>query len=343
MAGFALYREPGQKHVMLIRQRQGTPQTAASHTFLTDRQGFVFAPFAISEATPLLLIEGDPEEAPSASDLHEVADEMARTQAEDHGPQPSRSDYAADFEVFHRALADAAYEKLVLARSLCIDRTTDLPPCELFFRACRMYPQQFVALISTPATGTWLMATPETLLSREDDCWRTMALAGTMPGNVKAPWSDKNVREQRYVSAYIRAILERMAVNIEESRPHTVTAGSVVHLQTDFRFTLPTATTLGSLLDALHPTPAVCGLPKEQALRFILRHEHTDRRYYAGFAGPLGIGRTTHLYVSLRCMELFAHSFRLYAGGGLISDSIEQQEWEETEAKLMTMQSLLKV
>lgn len=53
--------------------------------------------------------------------------------------------------------------------------------------------------------------------------------------------------------------------------------------------------------------------------------------------GPLGINGTTHLYVSLRCMEILPHAYRLYAGGGILADSVEQQEWEETAEKMKTM------
>jgi len=102
-------------------------------------------------------------------------------------------------------------------------------------------------------------------------------------------------------------------------------------------------------LQALHPTPAVCGLPKDDAFRFILDNEHTPRQYYSGFMGPLNLPpsthvlppTSTHLYVSLRCMQITSTHYRMYAGGGLLKDSIEEQEWQETEAKLETMRHLL--
>ena len=82
-------------------------------------------------------------------------------------------------------------------------------------------------------------------------------------------------------------------------------------------------------------------LPKHDAFKFILRNESVPRRYYSGFQGPLDVEGMTHLYVSLRCMSIHHNRYRLYAGGGLLSDSDEESEWNETEAKLNTMRHVL--
>jgi len=98
---------------------------------------------------------------------------------------------------------------------------------------------------------------------------------------------------------------------------------------------------VGDLLQELHPTPAVCGLPKREAFGFIVRHEHTPRQYYSGFMGPLEMNAGTHLYVSLRCMQMTETKYRLYAGGGLLKESRMESEWQETEAKMQPMRQLL--
>ena len=191
------------------------------------------------------------------------------------------------------------------------------------------------------------MATPEVLVRNDMHRWHTMALAGTMKwrGEVcgEALWSDKNIQEQRYVSTYLAHCLGRFGAGITETEPRTVRAGQLVHLRSDFRFTLPDGRKIGDLINASHPTPAICGLPKDEAYRFILSNEHISRRYYSGFAGPFDPDGTTHLYVSLRCMQIFDNYYRLYAGGGLLSDSTEQQEWDETEAKMETALEVFKL
>ena len=98
---------------------------------------------------------------------------------------------------------------------------------------------------------------------------------------------------------------------------------------------------LGNVIADLHPTPAVCGMPKALAQDFILREEHLYRAYYSGFTGPLNVWKTTHFFVSLRCMQLLDNRCILYAGGGLLTASNEQSEWNETELKLNTMLNVL--
>ena len=288
----------------------------------------------------------------------------------------SRADYHIDFTNFHAHLQNGDFRKLVLSRSIDIPcppsecppskcppskcPTSECPPSEcptipssgltassmgypiaLFEKACESYPRVMVALVFTPQSGLWLTATPEVLLAGGDGQWQTMALAGTLAYKDDLRWSDKNIQEQRYVATYIVKQLERFTGDFTEEGPYTVRAGHLAHLRSDFRFTLYNNTRVGELLQALHPTPAVCGLPKEAAFEFIQQYEHHRRSYYSGFMGPLAIDQSTHLFVTLRCMQIFRNAYRLYAGGGLLKDSVEEQEWLETETKLDTMRRIV--
>jgi isochorismate synthase len=249
--------------------------------------------------------------------------------------------YHADFTAFHNRLIDGIFQKLVLSRSLDIRRQGDVDAFALFRKACELYPRVFISLVFTPQSGLWLTATPEVLLAGNGSEWQTMALAGTMPFAENIGWSDKNIQEQRYVATYITEKLEQFSCDISEQGPRTVRAGHLAHLRSDFHFTLKDVNRLGELIETLHPTPAVCGLPKEEAFRFILDTEHNDRCYYSGFMGPLHLLSETRLFVTLRCMQIFRDGYRLYAGGGLLKDSVEEQEWQETESKLDTMRRVL--
>ena len=209
--------------------------------------------------------------------------------------------------------------------------------------ACERYPEAFVALFSAPQCGTWLIATPEVLVDRDGDRWHTMALAGTMPYSDNLPsWSDKNIQEQAYVARYIKECLDHYSDEVTSSGPYTTRAGKLVHLRTDFSFTMRPDASVGCLLEDLHPTPAVCGLPKQEAHRFILENESLDRSYYSGFSGPLNLDDKTAMFVSLRCMRICDDRYRLYAGGGILAQSDEEMEWNETAAKMQAMLSLIK-
>jgi isochorismate synthase len=95
-------------------------------------------------------------------------------------------------------------------------------------------------------------------------------------------------------------------------------------------------------LDTLHPTPAVCGLPKAAAKDFILQNENYDRCYYTGFLGEINTNLKTELFVNLRCVEIIDTFAAIYVGGGITLDSNPEDEWLETSNKTNTIKSVLK-
>ena len=232
-----------------------------------------------------------------------------------------------DFANYHSQLENGHFRKIVLARCADEDMPIGVEKMDLFYRACEMYPRLFIALVETPQSGCWLTATPEILLDGKGQDWRTIALAGTMKlegdqlngEGETLTWSTKNIQEQRIVATYITECLEQFTGDFREEGPRTVRAANLVHLRSDFTFKLADNDHIGDVLQALHPTPAVCGLPKREAFNFIVKNEHTPRRYYSGFMGPLNMD-DTHLYVSLRCMNIEGDKCHLYAGGGLLKD-----------------------
>jgi isochorismate synthase len=121
-------------------------------------------------------------------------------------------------------------------------------------------------------------------------------------------------------------------------------AGNVMHLKTDYEVDMGATNfpQLGTvMLKLLHPTSAVCGMPFDAALNFINQHEGYDREYYSGYLGPVQIKNESHIYVNLRCMQVFENHARLYAGAGVTIDSVPEKEWEEAEIKMQNMQNIL--
>ena len=353
---YAIYRLPHEDHATMIRQTNGNPVELHSLTELNGIEGFVVAPFEVAPNQPVVVIQGEPrsvectsrsEEGGVRSENRFTVDSSLQGNLTPHSSLLTPQ-YRIDFANYHAQLENDNFRKIVLAR--CADEKVpeDLEPMELFYRACEMYPRLFIALVDTPQTGCWLTATPEILLDGKGQDWRTIALAGTMKlegdqlngEGETLRWSTKNIQEQRIVATYIAECLEQFTGNFREEGPRTVRAANLVHLRSDFTFKLDDNNHIGDILNTLHPTPAVCGLPKREAFQFIVKNEHTPRRYYSGFMGPMGQDET-HLYVSLRCMNIDGDTCHLYAGGGLLKDSNEEQEWQETEAKMETMRRIL--
>ena len=360
MTAYAIYRLPHEDHATLIRQTDGEPAELHSLAELNGRQGFVVAPFEVNAEQPILVIRPDEVEKVSLEEREkrkEERDYQLGNNPPQHysltshlSPLTTKSHYAIDFANYHSQLENDTFRKIVLARCADENLGEDVEPMELFYRACSLYPRLFIALVDTEASGCWLTATPEILLDGKGSDWRTIALAGTMKlegdqlngEGETLRWSTKNIQEQRIVATYITECLEQFTGDFREEGPRTVRAANLVHLRSDFTFKLEDRNHIGDLLNTLHPTPAVCGLPKREAFQFIVKNEHIPRRYYSGFMGPLGVNET-HLYVSLRCMNIDGKSCHLFAGGGLLKDSTEEQEWQETEAKLETMRNILDI
>lgn len=330
---FVYYRLP-QAATAFRNRLHDEPEELASLAELSGRHGFVIAPFCADESSPILLVPAEWE----AFDIGNIDTACCHASLNDSARTTEREHYAVDFTNYHAQLRDGLFAKIVLARHATLTASKTVDPVSLFARACRLYPRMFVALFSTERSGTWLVATPEILLKGHGCDFQTMALAGTMrPGG---QWSTKNRKEQHYVESYITECVEHFTDNFSVDGPYTSQAGDLVHLRSDIRFRLDNNARLGDMLNTLHPTPAVCGMPKEATREFIQRNESAPRGYYSGFSGLLDDGGETALYVTLRCMSMAPPQYTLYAGGGLLADSDELSEWEETEAKMNTMKQL---
>ncbi|MDR0429941.1 MAG: isochorismate synthase [Tannerellaceae bacterium] len=338
---FAIYRLPGEDVLHLLVQDTDSPTHLNTINELNGQSGFVISPFTVSSECPIILLHPT-RKADIPFPQKEGKSHPGKKREESHPGE----EYAARFATFIAPIRQKEFKKLVLSRSLTVGKSTSFSPSMAFLLACSKYTRSYVYLLHTPRTGTWLGSTPEMLLCGTGNIWNTVSIAGTQVlrnGELPQTWDDKNLIEQMLVSYYIRTQLTSFGIHPSEKGPYTVRAGELAHLRTDFHFSLPNASQLGDLLKLLHPTPAVSGLPKEEAYRFILDNEGYCRRYYSGFIGLLEPEGKSDLYVNLRCMNIHDNSFTLYAGGGLLPSSVLEQEWQETEDKLQTMLYLTQV
>lgn len=239
------------------------------------------------------------------------------------------------------------FQKLVPARSKiikCDFQETHLG--NLFKELSENYPSAFVSLTYTSETGIWLGATPELLLSTLGDEFQTVSLAGTQHYNenvslAEIAWTQKEIEEQALVSRYIINCFKKIRLReFTEHGPKTVRAGNLIHLKTDFKVNMKDTNfpELGStMLKLLHPTSAVCGMPKNESYDYLVSHEKFDRELFSGYIGPVNFNSSTNLFVNLRCLKLENQFIHLYAGAGVTEDSDPKKEWEETEMKMNTI------
>jgi isochorismate synthase len=248
-------------------------------------------------------------------------------------------------------ISEGRIEKVVPSRYKDISITDGFDLLKAFDILCDMHPQAFVSLVSSPQTGTWLGASPELLVSVDNqNKFKTIALAGTLPWlpeiDIRSvAWTQKEIEEQALVCRYIINCFKKIRLReYEEHGPRTMAAGNVMHLKTvyDVDMTATNFPQLGSvMLKLLHPTSAVCGMPFENAFSFLKSHEGYDREFYSGYLGPVQINNESQIFVNLRCMQVFEKRVRLYAGAGITIDSYPEKEFEETEIKMQNLQNLI--
>jgi isochorismate synthase len=231
-------------------------------------------------------------------------------------------------------------QKAIFSRIKLVEKDDALEMSTVFSRLAKAYKSEaLVYLSSDEKFGTWIGATPETLLSGNEESMRSMALAGTKRSQ-EIEWTTKELEEQQYVVDYVKDKINAQSPNkLFISEAETVKKGAVYHLQTNYEFQLPKER-WNKLMQTLHPTPAVCGTPSDLAQEYILNNEPHQRDFYTGLVG-LRTKDKLAVYVNLRCMQVLKNNFALYVGGGITLASDIAQELQETEDKSETLLSVI--
>ena len=336
---FVIYCKPNINSISGLFQKN-------NQLYLTEdftEKGFVFAPFDGKQVllipereSDLIEIEFIPNPIIKNSNSNIFVDELAKNNFENLVQK------AID------AIENGSFNKVVLSREELID-LPNFDLVSLFEKLVNSYPTAFTYCWFHPEIGLWMGATPERLLKANGNEFHTVALAGTQlfQNNETVIWGNKEQVEQQFVTDYILETIKNVTSEVEISSPYTLKAGNLLHLKTDIKGIINEKASLKQLVLLLHPTPAVCGLPKSSAKDFIIENEGYNRSFYAGFLGEINKNENseTDLFVNLRCMQIQSKldktEARLYIGCGITKDSNPKNEWQETENKAMTMKNII--
>jgi len=348
---FVTFRLPQQDHSTTYIQRSHSVVRGHSIQELPGERGFIMAPFDTRNGHPYLLIRPD-----LVLESNQISRSVVRQVEElEVGPDPDwneaamvvtgKEKYMEQVEAIRTSISTGSFQKAVLSRIRVVDgEYIDLVP-KLYQAICRRHPNAFSYLFKS-GKEFWMGASPEPLLRLRENKVSTVSLAGTRPFaerhmNIQK-WTVKEVLEQEYVTRYIHDVIHSFGIrDYRVSSPYVKKAGNLVHLRTDFSLAYDRINgKIWELVEALHPTPAVAGQPKEDAIRFIKDLEPHDREYYTGFLGPVAKDKEIDLFVNLRCLKITPASLALYVGGGITLDSDPSDEWDETRWKA---ESLLKI
>lgn len=254
------------------------------------------------------------------------------------------------------AIKRGPLQKVVLSRTDEQNLPADFNVMAALEELGAAYPNAFVCALFIPALGgIWMCATPEILVEQNAaGIFRTISLAGTQSGvdadgfvisPSQARWSQKEIEEQAFVSRYIIDCFKKIRLReYTEIGPKTISTGNLLHLKTEYLVdtkAMDFPQLPGLMLGLLHPTSAVCGTPKQEAIDFISKTESHDRALYSGYLGPVNLGDATHLFVNLRSVAIRGNKAVFYAGCGITEDSVPEKEWHETQMKCQTLQRVL--
>ncbi|MFU8843311.1 MAG: chorismate-binding protein [Bacteroidales bacterium] len=347
---FVCFRLPEQSGFQTWIIESGKIQMFEKIDEVFNKSGFVYAPFHRKTNFPVILLEPETiiHNFDMPSDLTERI-ELLNPLYPDFNQNPPektiKSVYLSQAMDFISRF-DEKMIKAVLSRveHVGIDETFNTG--KFFITLQNTYPGAFCHLIHIPGTGTWCGATPEMLLRMDQKIIRTVSLAGTRnfhQTDHSLVWEPKELEEQNIVTNYILDCLKKFGISDYHIDPlQTVSAGLAVHLSTTISFKKSgLQEKLSAFIEELHPTPAVCGLPKEDALNLILDTEIHNREYYSGYCGLLHMHNKSDLFVNLRCMKVFKDKVALFIGGGLTKCSDPEREWEETRLKARTLSRII--
>lgn len=331
---FVVYRKPNSKEISGLFMKDSLLHYTKDFT----ESGFVFAPFNIKEKAilfPLNAAEFCQEELVFKNELW-----LNNNFKDDDVVSKEKHIFLVEKAI--ERIDKKELQKVVISRQEIFEIDA-FDILEIYHKLLQTYTNAFVYVWFHPKVGLWLGATPETLLNISNNVFTTMSLAGTQVFEESKPvvWKPKELNEQQLVTNFIASQLKDITTDLKIDKQETVKAGNLLHLKTKVSGKLNIQkSNLKSLIRALHPTPAVCGLPRQKANDFILDNEDYHRSFYTGFLGELNLPDSL-LYVNLRCMQIRNNLASIYIGGGITKDSNTKKEWEETVAKSRTMKRVL--
>lgn len=244
---------------------------------------------------------------------------------------PQHEEYLQKLEKAIEIIKQNNLPKLVISRPIAKE-ISSINLEETYQLLCKKYPNTLCYLLISDEE-IWIGATPEILgkFNKKIHEFFTMSLAGTLPINEE--WSEKEIEEQKPVTHYISEILKKYVTlsEVEESETYNHISGNIKHLRTDFTAKIED-NRLEELIEELHPTPAVCGIPKEFCKEKIIEIEKYNREFYAGYI-KIETEEDIYYFVNLRCAKIYKNQVIAFAGGGITALSSPEKEWRETELK----------
>lgn len=247
-------------------------------------------------------------------------------------------EFARSVEVGIDFLNRGLASKIVLSRIISFPQQ-GLTAEYVFNSFNEKFPNAAVFAFTDENEAQWIGATPELLFKKRGLAYTTISLAGTRKAGSSEKWGAKEIQEQNVVTEFIQHELRELgAEKVICGEIQTRNAGSIEHLCNEISFEY--SGDWQNVMKALHPTPAICGMPRKVAKDLIQQIEPHDREYYTGLIG-IEQGENVDVYVILRCLKIEGSKLHVYVGAGITKDSISELEARETRWKAESLTDVI--
>lgn len=335
--GFVIYKEPGKTQLHYLSGKNN----------LNAEEGFAFYPFNNSSEKPCFITAEKQLKVDDLNELRLGLELSAGKNVDDAllvntgNSTTDLSSYQSAFSQIKTAIENKTISKAILSK--VVNHPFSLSQLDdLLNNLFAKYTTAFCYVFYHETTGLWIGASPEIILKQDKNRFTTTSLAGTKTSK-NTQWGSKELDEHKIVTEYIYSKLKEKELSVSVEDLTTIQAGAIFHLQQTITFQSAknniTKEDLFQLINLLHPTPAIAGFPKNEALSVIKSVENHDRKYYCGFLG-LVVKNKSELFVNLRCAEITNNNISVFVGGGITNESDCQKEWLECERKSQTILSL---
>ena len=202
------------------------------------------------------------------------------------------------------------------------------------------YKDCFNFIIQLNKNDYFIGSSPELILKLKQNKISTISLAGTSTIKNKLN-SLKEINEQEYVTKYLKKILEKIGNEIKQSKTKKLKLNYAYHLKTKISAKIIKNKHILELLKMIHPTPALSGYPKKEAINFINSTEPFNRGYYTGAIGLYNLKGEGYFYAGIRSALIKDKEIYIFSGGGITKNSDYLKEWEETNIKSYHIKTII--
>ncbi len=264
----------------------------------------------------------------------------------------SKSNYMKKINKIINIIKIGNIRKVVLSRTKKMKFQGELNLSEIIKKIRKEYPQCINFFIKLPQERIFFGSTPERLIKKKESLIKTEAIAGTIKRGKnnkidillenQLKNDKKSLDEHKLVVKEIKNILKPKLIDIKISKvPNILKLKNVQHLITNISGKLKNDISILELVKSLHPTPAVSGYPVDSALKLIKQYEEYDRGWYTGPIGWIDKSDDGDFCVALRSGFINKKTIQLFSGGGIVLNSVPEEEWEETQLKLKTISEII--